>query len=127
MIMDGMSAAQPKSSTVQMEHLDLSYEPFNFSSGQLAGGDAALGGRGGVGAIVVGASGESAFDDTLNTPRTATSDFNFNFIKSQMEFSQEAPPIIGMWIQMFRILQNDKTVIGKHKHNKTKNACIAHI
>jgi hypothetical protein len=33
--------------------------------------------------------------DSLNTPRTATSDVNFSFVRSQMELSQEAPPIIG--------------------------------
>jgi hypothetical protein len=100
MIMDGVSNMVPQSkasssSAVPVEHLDLSFESYNFSAGQ-ALGETAQGGRGGTAAGGAGGlGGEGAFDDTLNTPRTATSDFNFNFIKTQLDFSQEAPPIIG--------------------------------
>ena len=99
MIMEGLanrpSAAQTKT-TLPVQHLDLSFEPYNFSGQATALGETAqgVGGRAGA-AAGAGGPGEAAFDDTLNTPRTATSDFNFNFIKSQLDFSQEAPPIIG--------------------------------
>lgn len=44
---------------------------------------------------VSAASVTTAVDDALNTPLTASSDVNFNFAKSQIELSQEAPPIIA--------------------------------
>lgn len=38
---------------------------------------------------------EPGFGETLNTPRTANSDGHFSFVRSQIEMTQEALPIIG--------------------------------
>lgn len=82
MIMDG----PPSASLV--EQVDLCFDSYSF-----AGQTGDQPNKDGVthGGIVPS-------DDALNTPRTATSDVNFNFVKSQLELSQEAPPIIGKFV-----------------------------
>lgn len=79
MIMDGPSSAS------LVEQVDLCFDSYSFA-GQT--GDQPI--KDGV-----THAGIVPSDDALNTPRTATSDVNFNFVKSQLELSQEAPPIIA--------------------------------
>jgi len=75
MIMDGPSSAS------LVEQVDLCFDSYSFA-GQT--GDLPI--------------KDGVTHDALNTPRTATSDVNFNFVKSQLELSQEAPPIIGKFL-----------------------------
>lgn len=96
--MEGMSTGHQPGALV--EQLDLS---FGYHGNQTAGEDVDGGllEDGGAAQLMVAGGGSASgatsepVDDTLNTPLTVSSDLNFNFIKSQLDLSQEAPPIIG--------------------------------
>lgn len=91
MIMDGVKdglAEEPVSSFAE-ERVALSFDSYKFTGG---------GGGGGVPVASFFCSTgreESGFDETLNTPRTATNDGHFSFVRTQLEMTQEAPPIIA--------------------------------
>lgn len=91
MIMDGLEGATAQASASLVEQIDLSFGSFSFAGGGHTADQQHHSGKDGMAAIGM----ILPSDDTLNTPRTATSDVNFNFIKSEIELSQEAPPIIA--------------------------------
>jgi hypothetical protein len=69
--------------------------------------------------------GPMADQDSLNTPRTATSDVNFSFVKSQLDLCQEAPPIIAT-IQA-DVMIPDRLRMGQQSQDGTGNgAPMAH-
>jgi len=68
----------------------------------------------------------SAFgDDALNTPLTTSSDVNFNFVKSQFELGQEAPPIIAT-IQADVTIPEQLTVNGNASQSSTAGHRISY-
>lgn len=88
MIMDDLKngLAEAPASSFADERVEISFDSFKFNNvgGLPEGEDPVAPAKDGI-----------RFDETLNTPRTATTDGHFSFVRSQLEMTQEAPPIIG--------------------------------
>lgn len=91
MIMNGLGSAEGAQGPAAplVEQVDLSFGPFTFVQSGDERQQRHPEAKNGV------TLGPPSSEDALNTPRTATSDVNFNFIKSQIELCQESPPIVG--------------------------------